>query len=224
MTPSNEEREAVAREIVDLLGEIKKLDDDYPNYAPWPIELPAGHWRWLIERLQSNGGGLEAARVSQSASGLGDRDGVPVAERYPPLDMVLHCPKCGVQHIDAAEQDMRDELLGDETYWLNPPHRSHLCHQCGCIWRPADVPTNGVRTITTAGRADTWAPASPKNQAEESARSFSSFEGFKVLDGKAEDMTARDRHQPPAHKDASEGLPGATDYPLGENPNTGEHQ
>src|SRR5574340_600312 len=23
--------------------------------------------------------------------------------------------------------------------WDNPPHRSHLCHGCGHIWRPADV-------------------------------------------------------------------------------------
>lgn len=38
--------------------------------------------------------------------------------------------------------------------WTNPPHKSHLCHACGHIWRPADVATNGVLTIKTAGKND----------------------------------------------------------------------
>ena len=54
-----------------------------------------------------------------------------------PIDMILHCPKCGVQHIDAPEGEG----------WTNPPHRSHLCHTCATVWRPADVATNGVREI-----------------------------------------------------------------------------
>lgn len=62
-----------------------------------------------------------------------------------PLDMVLHCPHCGLQHVDAARGE-----------WTNPPHRSHLCAICGTIWRPADVPTNGVAAIGTRGKADTW--------------------------------------------------------------------
>lgn len=65
-----------------------------------------------------------------------------------PLDMVLHCPKCHTQHVD--EPDERT------PGWVNPPHRSHLCHACGTIWRPADVPTNGVREVKTRGKADSW--------------------------------------------------------------------
>lgn len=64
-----------------------------------------------------------------------------------PIPMVLHCPACGHQHIDAPEQG-----------WDNPPHRSHLCHQCGTIWRPADVPTTGVAAVSTRDSADTWPP------------------------------------------------------------------
>jgi hypothetical protein len=87
-----------------------------------------------------------------------------------PIDMVLHCPKCHTQHIDkdnsdeirieAAERgidregDRAWENWIDEHEWTNPPHRSHLCHQCGHIWRPADVPTNGVQAIKTRGKAD----------------------------------------------------------------------
>ena len=33
-------------------------------------------------------------------------------------------------------------------------HRSHLCHGCGHIWRPADVPTEGVAHIETVGLND----------------------------------------------------------------------
>jgi hypothetical protein len=91
-----------------------------------------------------------------------------------PVDMVLHCPVCHAQHVDEAESecaacqgiglrsypengglDMACEPCGATGRWLNPPHRSHLCHVCGCIWRPADVATNGVAEIATRGGADT---------------------------------------------------------------------
>lgn len=64
-----------------------------------------------------------------------------------PIDMVLHCPRCHLIHVDAPEP---------EKGWTNPPHKSHLCHGCGLIWRPADVPTNGVASITIRGEKD-WA-------------------------------------------------------------------
>lgn len=81
-----------------------------------------------------------------------------------PIDMVLHCPKCGLQHIDAPDDRTPD--------WKNEPHRSHLCHNpaCGYIWRPADVPTNGVQAVKTKGKADSpiaaTAPAQPGQEGE----------------------------------------------------------
>lgn len=74
---------------------------------------------------------------------------VPAAS-VQPVDMILHCPACHTQHIDAPD-DRTPE-------WSNPPHRSHLCHACKHIWRPADVATNGVAAITTKGRADSPQP------------------------------------------------------------------
>lgn len=69
-----------------------------------------------------------------------------------PINMVLHCPNCGRQHIDEPEGEIRG---GEQCIdWTNPPHRSHLCHGCGHIWRPADVPTNGVAAVKTKGKAD----------------------------------------------------------------------
>lgn len=66
-----------------------------------------------------------------------------------PIDMILHCPKCGMLHEDMPSGD-----------WTNPPHKSHLCRVedggCGTIWRPADVATNGVRKIKSKSQHDTW--------------------------------------------------------------------
>ena len=69
------------------------------------------------------------------------------------IDMVLHCPACGLQHIDAPDERTPN--------WKNEPHRSHLCHGCGHIWRPADVATNGVAAVKTAGKNDSPIPAAP---------------------------------------------------------------
>jgi hypothetical protein len=66
-----------------------------------------------------------------------------------PIPMLLFCPKCGHQHVDAP-----DPAKG----WDNPPHRSHLCDNCGVIWRPADVLTTGVAGIDTFGKLDGWSP------------------------------------------------------------------
>lgn len=76
-----------------------------------------------------------------------------------PVPMVLHCPRCHLQHIDAPDERTPD--------WQNPPHRSHLCHGCGMIWRPADVPTIGVERTHTAGKKDTplTVPLPPPAQA-----------------------------------------------------------
>lgn len=74
---------------------------------------------------------------------------LPGGQDTPPIPMVLHCPTCGLQHVDAPAP-----AIG----WFNPPHRSHQCGGCGTIWRPADVPTVGVEKTATRGAADTWPP------------------------------------------------------------------
>lgn len=71
-----------------------------------------------------------------------------------PIDMVLHCPACGMQHIDAPEDSECDGEAVQSLGCSNPPHRLHLCRGCGHIWRPANVPTNGVAAVATKGKAD----------------------------------------------------------------------
>lgn len=78
-----------------------------------------------------------------------------------PINMVLHCPHCGNQHIDRQDEtvevgtDPMPPLRVTAEPWTNPPHRTHLCHFCGFKWRPADVPTNGVKAVKTKGQDDT---------------------------------------------------------------------
>lgn len=88
-----------------------------------------------------------------------------------PIDMLLFCPQCGEQHVDEAKPDVCETCGGEQdefprnegalictckvfTAWLNPPHKSHRCTSCNHVWRPADVPTNGVRYTATTGSRD----------------------------------------------------------------------
>lgn len=80
-------------------------------------------------------------------------DGAQPSADDAPVDMLLFCPRCSMQHIDAPEPSYADNGE-DDTTWHNPPHRSHLCHGCGHIWRPADVATNGVAKLRTQGKED----------------------------------------------------------------------
>lgn len=51
-----------------------------------------------------------------------------------PIPVILNCPACGERHIDEGE-------FGDR------PHKTHACQHCGLLWRPALVPTKGVRFL-----------------------------------------------------------------------------
>lgn len=55
-----------------------------------------------------------------------------------PLDMLLFCPRCNVQHVDRPQP---------EQGWTNPPHATHTCQSCGLLWRPSNGLTNGIRML-----------------------------------------------------------------------------
>lgn len=128
-----------------------------PAWAQGIVVLDAAA---LLAETPTDGVEHEAAQPRQAP--------VQAAQPVPPIDMVLHCPKCGLRHVDEAEGEGDDEATTQRLdVWRNPPHRSHLCHGCGHIWRPADVPTNGVAAIKTRGANDSEA-AQPQ-QAEPAA-------------------------------------------------------
>jgi len=56
------------------------------------------------------------------------------AEVPAPIPMRIHCPGCGELHIDEGEFATR-------------AHHTHACQICGLTWRPAVVPTVGVRFL-----------------------------------------------------------------------------
>ncbi|WP_180541405.1 hypothetical protein [Nevskia soli] len=110
----------------------------------------------------------QAARIAELESQITTLTG----ERAEPISMVLYCPNCGAQHIDAPESEPgriissgpgAGRAIAPKVTWANPPHRSHLCHACRCIWRPADVPTIGVECTKTEGKADTWPNGLPQD-------------------------------------------------------------
>jgi hypothetical protein len=102
-------------------------------------------WR-EVEVERTHGSGTRAVKDCRDCAGELTETLSALGEPAP-IDMLLFCPRCGAQHVDAP-----DPNIG----WDCPPHRSHLCHVCKCVFRPADVPTNGVAAIQTRGKADTW--------------------------------------------------------------------
>ena len=61
----------------------------------------------------------------------------PTSETYTwagPIPMLLWCPECGERHID-------------EGRFATKVHHTHACQECGNVWRPAVVPTVGVRFL-----------------------------------------------------------------------------
>lgn len=115
-------------------------------------------WEFTEEGLQKLARAIERAVLEAAPASS--------AMAMQPVDMVLYCPACGLQHIDAPEEaEVLDTGNGTQyemnpDRWLNPPHRSHLCHGCGIVWRPADIETNGVDRIKTKGAHDTPVQAS----------------------------------------------------------------
>jgi hypothetical protein len=59
---------------------------------------------------------------------------VGLAGAEPPTPMLLWCPGCTERHIDEGEFETK-------------PHHTHACQNCGHVWRPALVPTVGVRFL-----------------------------------------------------------------------------
>lgn len=53
-----------------------------------------------------------------------------------PIPMRLVCPRCGALHVDEGEHACSGR-----------PHHTHACQHCGEVWRPAIVPTCGVRFL-----------------------------------------------------------------------------
>jgi hypothetical protein len=58
----------------------------------------------------------------------------PSAVEQGPIPMLLTCPWCKERHIDEGD-------------FVTKIHHTHACQFCGMVWRPAIVPTLGVRFL-----------------------------------------------------------------------------
>lgn len=186
------EADAVEKYLADLIARApdplrrlgdwlsKHLDEDewktaerYVLGAMESIAAPAAAQPPAPERFCNKCGFFGPNALHQRPNGTGQCDYLsmpttPAAAQGAPIDMVLHCPACGMQHIDAPEEDEYEDKSGAlrmKCDWTNPPHRSHLCHDCEHVWRPADVPTNGVQAVKTKGKADSPLAAPPALEA-----------------------------------------------------------
>lgn len=169
-----EKIEALKAEVEKVTGELgdvlRELDETWTDERGVVWTRPTA-WAYALACKAHEAAEVEVARLTKERDeqclALGReitalRQEAEAAESKltAPIPMVLFCPACGEQHID------KDDPCPDEgcphygtqhshpDSWLNPPHRSHLCHGCGHIWRPADVATVGVVKTETSGKAD----------------------------------------------------------------------
>lgn len=60
--------------------------------------------------------------ILEWAGVIADTAPVEVVRHEEVLDAILHCPWCGLRHIDEGE-------------WATRPHHTHECQGCGQEWR-----------------------------------------------------------------------------------------
>lgn len=56
----------------------------------------------------------------------------PLVMTQSPVPMLLFCPRCQLQHVDAP------------TF---PPHATHKCAGCELLWRPSNINTVGISVL-----------------------------------------------------------------------------
>lgn len=121
------------------------------------------HARANALRLQQRVAGNAPVRLQGSDRGLVALALSLLLGELAPVDMVLYCPKCNTQHIDAPELDPPGAAIRAKGAWDNPPHRTHKCVACAHLWRPSDTSTNGVQATASGKDADCvpWVPMPP---------------------------------------------------------------
>lgn len=145
---------------------VINLDRDRTGHIVFSPDEARGLARLLTQKAREVDGSRDDI-VDAFAFAFGSRAGESVTDRQDapaaasrPLDIVIFCPKCSFQHIDAADPYCENcGKLPEEHYaggpgcdafkeWTNPPHKTHRCKNCNNTFRPAHVPTNGVAELT----------------------------------------------------------------------------
>lgn len=155
---SRDDLEALDLDALEKVARAADIQNPRNTHArPW---VQHGHG---VSRANPSNEHIAIAKTSAAAAHIATFDPPTVlrliatnrelgAKAAAPIAMILFCPSCGLQHIDQAVDEEDEE--GRQDGWSNPPHRSHLCHGCGHIWRPADVATEGVAYLDGYGEND----------------------------------------------------------------------
>lgn len=132
-----------ARSLLDEEIDSILKDNEWLNVENAQLENEAERLRQDVESLKGRldehlDERLALERLQKAYDWLCDRTGIqghalPVDEQVP-IPMRLTCPECGELHLDQGE-------------FATKPHHTHACQECGCVWRPAVVPTVGVRFL-----------------------------------------------------------------------------
>jgi hypothetical protein len=122
---------------------LQRVSAAFRGYAELPATVDdktkGDAWLELCFAVDAvDGGGAE--RNGSYRGGVLAEGGIP---------MIMQCPQCRARHIDTGE-------------FAYKPHHTHACQKCGFCWRPALVPTKGVRflpgfkdlTVTPANEED----------------------------------------------------------------------
>lgn len=134
-----------------LIAAYEAAMDERDAYAGGIAEtVNQGHDLIMAEQDKRKAAEAEAARLRAQVEADGHdaaywrqalRD--YVVEVRHPLPMILHCPRCYIQHIDVDDES---GLWATERH-----HRKHLCKPedggCGYIWQPTTVYTVGVAAL-----------------------------------------------------------------------------
>lgn len=145
--------------------------ENYLESLACPIIIHPEDMRAIIREQQQDDGDIrKIIEVCKEFGWLGEGTKNEFAQTWlrkrlsDPIPMILFCPNCYEQHIDGEEPPcgktlggewLCDRAMGhdggcyanppeDLERWKNPPHKSHKCHNCNLIWRPANVATIGV--------------------------------------------------------------------------------
>ena len=114
------------------------------------IHGAAGSLRWPLRDMRQAGAAEATARSPVVGS-------LPRNGQHQGGALLAMQHDVGVRERRSGVVAQRDQVSGKAPLRA-PAHRSHLCRPedggCGHIWRPADVPTNGVAAVKTKGKAD----------------------------------------------------------------------
>lgn len=102
--------------------------------APPPPDFDPKSMPGLVEAQRVHDAISELVRLREHVAMLEKQRDDALAKQGGPIPMILTCPQCNQRHIDEGE-------------FAERAHHTHACQNCGMVWRPAIVPTVGVRFL-----------------------------------------------------------------------------